>query len=272
MLNCEEFATGRFNLVKVSIGDDLWVVVDADDRESAHIIAAHGTWEPHIVGTIRGQLKAGDVFVDIGANVGVMSFNAAQAVGPSGKVIGFEPLARNINHFLRGLAANRFEHVQLYPCALSDKLRLLTLSSGSNSQASADVDPLQRSQISQAVTGDSLLLHEPRIDMIKIDIEGHEPAAIAGLQQTLIRHKPTVLCEFSPLCLRVVGNTEPEELADRIFEVTDRVMVIEYSGRRSEITSTADLMSLWRVRDNEATRTRILPEGWVHFDLFFKVQ
>jgi FkbM family methyltransferase len=272
LLNSEEYAAGRFSLEKVSMGDDLWVVVDRDDSEFGQAIVAHGTWEPHIVATIRANLKPGGVFADIGANVGVMSFNAADRVGPTGKVLSFEPLQRNVDHFLRGLAANRFEQVQLYPFAVSDRRRLLTMSSGSNSKASLGVDALQASQMAQAVTGDSFLLEESQIDLIKIDIEGHEPAAIIGLQRTLARHKPTMLCEFNPLCLRVDGRTEPETLADLLFEMTDRVTVIEYSDRRSEVGSTADLMALWRARDDEAVETGHLPRGWVHFDLLFKVR
>ncbi|MGC1303048.1 MAG: FkbM family methyltransferase [Caulobacteraceae bacterium] len=272
LLDSEEFVAGRLRLEKVSMGDDLWVVVDRDDTEFGQTIVAHGTWEPHIVATLRAHLRPGDVFVDIGANVGVMSFNAADQVGPGGKVLSFEPLPRNIAHFLRGVAANRFEHVQLYPFALSDRRRLLTMSAGSNSKASLGADPLQVSQIAQAIPGDSFLLGEPKVDLIKIDIEGHEPAAITGLQRTFARHKPIVLCEFNPLCLRGDGDTEPEVLADQLFDMTDSMTVIEHSNRRCEIGSTMDLMHLWRARDDEAVETGHLPRGWVHFDLLFKVQ
>jgi FkbM family methyltransferase len=271
-LNSEEFELGRFRLEKVKLGERLWAIVDRNDPEFGRSIAANGTWEAHIVETIRRTLKPGDVFVDVGANIGVMSFNAAEVVGPGGRVISFEPHPRNVNQFLRGVVANDFKQIQLYPFALSDQRRVLKMSSGSNSKASIDVDPLQIAEVAQAVAGDSLLLEEPRLDLMKIDIEGHEALAISGLRQTLARHRPKVLCEFNPLCLRNDAKVEPSILSDMIFELTSIVTVIEHSDRRCEVRSTSELMDLWRRRDAHAVESGHLPKGWVHFDLLFQVE
>ena len=145
-------------------------------------------------------LSHGHVFVDVGANVGVMSFHAAKIVGPTGKVISFEPNEDNICNFLHGVLENKFEaFVRLYPYALSAKAALFSLEGGSNTYL---IKPAPGQRLTQSVRGDEILANEQRIDFIKIDIEGHEPFALQGLDQTLNRHKPLILCESQSSLLK----------------------------------------------------------------------
>jgi FkbM family methyltransferase len=257
-------------LAIVEIGHGLRAVIDRQEPEFGRHIAATGTWEPHIVEVIRASLSPGDTFVDIGANVGLMSFHAAATVGPGGKVIAFEPNPRNVDCYRRGLAANRFDHVLLYPFAASDTFRLMTTTTASNAKVTDDADPLTRHDVGQAVPIDFILRDEPRIDLIKIDIEGHELPAFLGMAQSLRRHRPLVLAEFNPLCLLSPGGIDPAVLADHLFGLTDTVEIVESDGSRTAIRSAAALMVLWQDRDAEATAAGRLPPGWVHFDLLFR--
>ena len=59
--------------------------------ELARRVAQHGVYERHISAFFRQRLRPGDVFFDVGANVGYHSMLAAQTVGPSGRVVAFEP-------------------------------------------------------------------------------------------------------------------------------------------------------------------------------------
>src|SRR5688572_7296727 len=71
---------------------------------------------------IRTHVKPGDVFYDIGANIGIYTLLAARRVGALGKVYAFEPHVSNVHSLLRNVAANRVhERVQVLSCALNDR-------------------------------------------------------------------------------------------------------------------------------------------------------
>ena len=255
------------NIATVDLGGYL-VVVDKTEPDFGKKICLHRAWENHLVAVLNERLRPGDVFVDIGANVGVMAFAAAKRVGPSGKVIAFEPNESNAQMFLRGVVANGLESfVRLYPFALSDKPALFALQGSSNTHLKT---PERFDRLVQSLPGDDILGVEPRIDFIKIDIEGHEAFALDGLKQILAKHRPTVLCEFNPRCLKDHIGKAPDVFARELFGLTDEICAIEHSGRRNIVTDQGRLMDLWRMRNREAIESRMLPDGLLHFDLLFK--
>jgi FkbM family methyltransferase len=241
------------------------VVVDPRDPEFGAAIVKGRTWEPHIVALIQENLSEGAVFVDIGANVGVMSFTAAMAVGTTGKVISFEPNARNVQLFLRGVQANNFHHVTLLPFAASAQPAVFQVLGGSNSFLGEGAN----GNLVQGLPADEFLLAEPRIDLVKIDIEGHEPYALAGMAKTLAKHRPKILCEFNPRCLKDHFGSDPGAFADEIFALASRVEVIEHSGDRFFVESAGDLMASWSAKNKLAVEAGKLPDGMLHFDLLF---
>lgn len=269
MLDSQEFAAGTEDYRAVRMQGGSTVIVDANEPDFGRAIVDSGAWEPHVISAIVSSLRPGDVYVDIGGNVGVMAFNAAKAVGPTGKVIAFEPNPRNTMAFQRGMLANGTENVRLFAMAVSDVPRMVSITRMSNAKTSTTIDPLQTNYVVQALPADELLAGEPRIDFIKIDIEGFELPALQGLSQTLARHKPLVLCEFNPLCLGEAGFT-PSILADRIFDLTDEVQVIDHSDERFPVRSTSELIAFWEKRDREVVEAGHLAPGCVHFDLLFR--
>ena len=244
------------------------VFVDPHDSEFGASIATHGTWESHLRAVLARCLKPGGVFVDIGANLGVMSFDAARLVGPEGRVIAFEPEPHNLRLLLRGVQANGFAQVSVLGVALSDAPRIVSMTGNSNGSV---IDAAVELGLVQAMPGDELLAGLPRIDMIKLDIEGHEPAALRGLRRTLQRHRPLVLCEFNPLRLGGPGSEACTTLLNRIFSITGRLTAIQHDGAETPIDSQEALMALWRLRDAEVTASGYLPAGMVHMDLLFRV-
>jgi FkbM family methyltransferase len=265
LMTSSEFIATRERLVDMG---GVVVAVDESEPEFGAHIAIEATWEPHIVGAIRANLSAGQVFVDVGANVGVMAFNAAQIVGKAGKVIAFEPNDENVRLFLRGTIENGFESfVTVYRVALSDRNMVFALQGGSNASLSR---PQIGSRLAQAVRGDDILAAAEAVHLIKLDIEGHEPFALKGLEETLRRHAPLVLCEYNPRCLRDNAGIVPEEFAKQIFGLTRTTEVIEHDGKRSTVTSAKELTEMWLSKNHEAVISGFLPHGMLHFDLLFR--
>jgi FkbM family methyltransferase len=144
-------------------------------------------------------LKPGDVVLDIGANMGVYSIRAGQKVGPHGHVFAFEPLPETVARLKRNISYNKLDNITVLDIAVGDRDGVATLYEGKR-QSSASVCHHSMSGPSHEVkvkTIDTVVkeLKLARVDWIKMDIEGAEPAALAGMEETLARFKPSILFE-----------------------------------------------------------------------------
>jgi hypothetical protein len=107
------------------------------------------------------------------------------------------------------LHRNKLDNVLVYPFALSDTQKLMNLTSGfSNGVVNELAENDEEAVIVPAVTLDFLLQNEPRIDIIKMDIEGSEAKAWQGMQQVIKKHHPIILMEFFPALLEKNSGTK----------------------------------------------------------------
>lgn len=140
-------------------------------------------------GVMRGDLLApGGVAVDVGANIGVFSLIAAQRVGPAGKVIAFEPHPLAFQRLARNIAQNHFQKVIVpVQAAVSAVAGVLSFDPDSITVHNS-VDSAGSTTV-RAVTldADPNVAQLAHIDLLKIDVEGHEAAVLAGAQHTLMR-------------------------------------------------------------------------------------
>lgn len=149
------------------------------------------------------HLGAGDVFYDVGANVGFFTVIAARLVGEAGHVYAFEPVAGNAALIRRNAALNRFRNVTVVERAVSEhsgpgQLRLAHYSGGA---ALATVPPPPDAAGIVAVTLTSLddaIRHEGRRQpsLVKVDVEGAEAEVLRGMTWTLQHVRPLVVCEI----------------------------------------------------------------------------
>lgn len=144
----------------------------------------------------KRALRAGDVALDVGAQVGLYTLTFSRAVGRAGRVVAFEPDPRNRERLLANAALNDFaRNVTVVPTALSDRAGEATLfrssDTGHNSMQAAVALETRVDQIRiETTTIDEYCRRESleRIRLAKIDVEGHESAVLAGASQTLARH------------------------------------------------------------------------------------
>jgi FkbM family methyltransferase len=156
----------------------------------------------------------GGLFVDAGANVGNHTLYAALILGAD-RVIAFEPnptalRVLEINVALNGLAGR----VTIHSVGLSDKpgranIKLPYANLGGAWLESSDQGAFE------IVAGDSLIADEP-VAFLKIDTEGLEMQVLAGLRETIMRHRPAIFVEvedrnipaFEALCTELGYRTE----------------------------------------------------------------
>jgi FkbM family methyltransferase len=163
---------------------------------------ATGTAERPVQEALMRELKPGATFFDIGANVGFVTIIAARLVGPSGRVVAFEPVPENVAAIRENLALNRIDWVEVHETAIAREAGRASLIvsdvSAFSRLSTTNVPTGAREQIEVAVNSiDEFLAGgiEPVPDVVKIDVEGAELEVIEGMQATLAAHHPVILCE-----------------------------------------------------------------------------
>ncbi len=137
--------------------------------------------EPLVVKSITDILKNGDVFVDLGCNVGTYSLLASKLVGDNGKIISVDANPDNIEILKKNMKLNNVKNILPINLAVSDKNGFsefyLTGKSGTGSLADQNLESFLKKIQIETKTLDNLLEsinHFKEIKLIKIDIEGSE--------------------------------------------------------------------------------------------------
>jgi len=192
-------------------------------------LLASRAYEPHVTDRLRQFLVPGGVFVDIGANIGYYTLLAARRLGREGRVIAFEPNPVSLKVLLLNTAPEG-DTIRVYPFAVSDRegfLSLMRIVSIASSKHVAEDELRYPSDVglTYAVRLDDVLRDEPRIDVLKCDIDGHDYRAIQGGLATLARTRPVVFAEFNPGTLRSFSEIDPVEYL-RLFVGLDYRMTV----------------------------------------------
>lgn len=138
---------------------------------------------------ILEPLRPGDVFVDVGANIGYYSILASRAVGPRGRVIAVEPVPSTFHQLQANIRTNRCENITPLDCSVWSTAGVLTLEVTENSYGEAHV--VQPDGLTPVIgpvparTLDEICRPLPHIRLIKLDIEDSELEALTGAPETL---------------------------------------------------------------------------------------
>jgi FkbM family methyltransferase len=166
---------------------------------------------------LNAFLKKGDVFVDVGANIGLFTIIAAYRVGKFGKIYSFEPTLETYNRLNENIKLNNFNNVYSYQIALSDieseKLFFQSMDGYDawNSLAQPIAGQVFVKQTVQCKRLDDFAgtnNFKDNITMIKIDVEGWETNVIKGAVQILSRkNAPVLLIEFTDEAAKSAGSS-----------------------------------------------------------------
>ena len=156
---------------------------------------------------INQFVQAGDSFIDVGANIGMITLLAARRVGAAGRVHAFEPNPVAFRRLQDVLKINGIAHVTAREVALGDRPGAMVLSvllghTGMGTLGTvggADADKITDRYTVRVVPGDELIPpHLPGPAMVKLDVEGYECHALRGLHDTISRLRPAVVAEALP--------------------------------------------------------------------------
>lgn len=192
-----------------------------------------GIWEPFETELVRRALKAGDSFLDAGANIGYFTVLGAACVGETGTVFAIEPEPRNFRLLEANIALNKFgARVRPHCVGLSDHAgsAQLYLHPDNLGDHQLHADDRDRETVLIPLVIGAELLGERHLDLVKIDTQGAEHAVIEGLMPAL-KHSGSALrmiVELTPSALRRAG-TSGAELIDTLetlglaFAIVDHI-------------------------------------------------
>jgi FkbM family methyltransferase len=158
-----------------------------------------GRCEPEQTASIARALSPGDVFFDVGANVGYYTLLASGRVGEQGRVVAFEPVVRNLAFLHRHLELNRARNVTVLPfaCAGESGYGFFeagdTVATGHLAGSDRGGAPPAAATPVHLVTIDGMVrLLGLRPTVMKIDVEGAEHDVLRGASETLATCRPRI--------------------------------------------------------------------------------
>jgi FkbM family methyltransferase len=197
-----------------------------------------GRYETEVSRYLQQVLKPGMTVLDIGAHVGFYTLAAARMVGPEGMVYAFEPEPENFAVLQENVKANGYGNVRLVNKAVTNqrgKVEFYVSAQGNDRHSifrSGRPSRMESRIVVEATSIDEFLEAEswPRVDFVKMDIEGAEPGAIAGMHKLLARCQTlTLVMEFAPELLQAAGTNGQKLLAD-LSSLGFSLAVIEDDG------------------------------------------
>lgn len=233
---------------------------DPQDAQIGMPLQARQSHEPHVEHFLRGFLQAGDVVLDVGANIGSLAMLAAACVGANGRVIAVEPIERNRRLLARSAQANGFDWVEVVAAAASDaagEIDLRTHPLTSNSARPAASGELLRDERGRTVRVPGVVLDHlfaglQRLDLVKIDIEGMEPLALRGFERGLERLRPVLLSEFHPWAIERASGSPPIDYLHWLRRLYPAITILHRDGRRERCIEPEAVMQAWRDANAEA--------------------
>jgi FkbM family methyltransferase len=161
--------------------------------------------DPALLRLVELVVSPGAVVWDIGANVGLLSFAAALAAGPTGRVLAVEPDAWLVGLLRRSVSTNTgTAPVDVLPVAVSDEVGVGRFAIARRNRSTNYLEGYGTTQtggvrqvdLVPTVTLDWLADHFPAPDVLKVDIEGAELLALAG-GSGVLAGRPVLICEVA---------------------------------------------------------------------------
>ncbi len=165
-----------------------------------------GRWPP--APGVKQLIREGDVVVDAGANVGYVTALLAGWVGPSGRVHSFEPVPITADLLKRSVSKLHLNQVRVHACGVSDQEGAAQMGipqyadGGENLYESRvltsgeQAGNLKKLSVPLCRFDDVLSADIDRLTFMKIDVEGHEEAALRGGLNVLRLARPALLIEI----------------------------------------------------------------------------
>lgn len=239
--------------------------LELDEFDSCRLLVRED-YEPAEARWYREVVRAGNVVVDVGAHIGVFATLFASLVGRAGTVVAVEPDPTTAALLRRNLLRNNYRDVQVHQCAASNETGTVHFyrsksNTGDNRLLTHSEGDAMRLEVS-AVRLDDLLRDLPRVDLLKLDVQGAEPQVLEGMSEILTARPPRrILSEFWPQALREDGR-DPRAHLDLLVERGYRLAELDRTEERPIPVDLDELCARLEARGSDWANVIA-----VHFDV-----
>lgn len=250
--------------LEISIGKNSYFITgSANDRSIIEPIKINKTYEPETLKLINKILPHGGTFVDVGANIGVLSVFAALKVGNTGKVLSIEASPTNFKYLKDNAKLNNCPNIISVNMGVWDEIATLDLKyipdlAGCSFFSIPEIDleemqKVHRLNSSIAVqkvncdTLDSIIADNEidKIDLMKIDVEGAELKALLGGEKTIKKFRPKILMELNPHTLKKFFEIELHDVYDQLKSFGYSIKLICDNGDLMVINNIEQLQEIF---------------------------
>ena len=211
--------------VPLRVYGDLTLLAYPRSNSASNAIYFTPYFDPHEMAFVERVLLPGDCFVDCGANIGTYTLLAANAVGPTGRVVRFEPSSKAYSRLVENVEVNGLGGcVIARHAAVGAGPGTVNLSVGSdvsNTVIGAGEGGGAVESVPVVTVDDEVLEQSPCL--VKIDVEGFELEALKGMTALLgTARPPHVLIELTPHLLLRAGTSATavaQFLSDRGYQL-----------------------------------------------------
>ena len=197
---------------RITYRKNILLDLDIDDWIQQHLYFLGG-YEEKEIRFLTGVLEPGDVFIDLGANIGLFSLVASSIISDTGKVYAFEPYSENFVRLTHHLQLNQCTNVIAEQSAVSDQAGAIDLKGDRSSNNKGMISQYNKTfTVTETVPCLTLDKYyndkiKTSVKCIKLDIEGGELNAIRGMAGILKMHNPILLIEVNDELLKMAGSS-----------------------------------------------------------------
>lgn len=237
-----------------------------DKRSAPFVIVADGTYEPFQASLIFKLGRLSRKILDIGSNVGF--YTTCLAISdPTAEIHAFEPNPEVFHELERNLALNGLSgkntvthNIGLSDLSIDNSLFFVPKYTGTGGGSLMDLHPDEGESIRKSVnvrTLDELNIGE-KIDLIKIDVEGAEYAALRGACKTISLSQPTIVAELLRKWMKPFG-AHPQDVVNLLSKM----------GYRTYAIGENQLTQIQQINDDTCETNFIFVHGQnrLHYDL-----
>lgn len=179
------------------------MILDVRDRGLSRTLILFGQRELEHKYMLESYLKPGMSVLDIGANIGYYSLIELNLIGKNGTLIAVEPMRENIELLRKNLSLNNYNNIEIHEAAISNNnsINEIYVSEMSNlntfhnkGTGTEFLTGERRKVITRTVP---MILNDRKIDLIRMDVEGHEIEVIQGMINDIESNKlsPAIIFE-----------------------------------------------------------------------------
>jgi FkbM family methyltransferase len=227
------------------------------DEKDALELATNEIYEPVETALIKKALLPGDVFIDIGANIGYYTLLAARLVGPHGRVVAFEPDPSNFRLLGKNIFQNGYSNVIPVNLAVSDRSRNAHLFRSRTNPGDHRIydsgDRRESIPIRTVSLDDYFKKLDKRVHFIKMDIQGAEAKAFQGMKGLVRANRHLgLVAEFCGKNIKNCGS-DPKRFLSALKSMGFKVFEISEKDRTVKPATPAYLLSRYNTQSDDYT-------------------